>query len=57
VKGNLSLSWGSWGGFYVYRGRGALSTYRLCCGWLAVTYIGGLEIDDLMEGFWAGGEK
>ncbi len=56
-QGILSISWGKWGGFYRYRARGQyLHTIRICCGWVAITYIGGLEIDDLMEGYGDAGE-
>lgn len=52
MKGTLSLSWGTWGGFYLYRPRGKRpSICRLCIGWVAITYIGGIEIDDLMEAY------
>jgi hypothetical protein len=52
VRGTLSLSWGRWGGFYRYRARGEyLSTVRVCCGWVALTYIGGLELEELMEAY------
>jgi hypothetical protein len=44
VKGTLALCWGAYGGFYLHR-------HRLCLGWVAVTYVPGVEIDDLMEGY------
>lgn len=51
MRGTIALSWGQWGGFYLYLGgRGAI-TRRLCLGWFAITYVA-LEIDDLMEA-WA----
>ncbi len=57
-SGTISISWGRWGGFYRYRSRGEyLSTIRICCGWLAITYIGGIEIDDLMQGYGEAGEQ
>lgn len=44
MSGNVSLSWGRFGGFYVNR-------RRICLGWVAFTYIPVAEIDDLMRGY------
>ena len=35
MTGCVSISWGSWGGFYVSIGY----TYRVCFGWVAITYF------------------
>jgi len=43
MKGTLALSWGAWGGFYVSRG----NAWRICLGWLALTYLP-FEIDDVL---------
>jgi hypothetical protein len=42
--GTVSVSWGSYGGFYVYSGY----TKRMCLGWLAITYFPD-DIDVYME--------
>lgn len=42
-RGTLALSWGPWGGFYIYNGY----CWRLSLGWVALTYLP-VEIDDLM---------
>ena len=44
MKGTLALSWGPYGGFYLHR-------TRVCLGWVALTYVAHVEIDDLMEGY------
>lgn len=53
-SGTLSLSWGRYGGFYATfyrRTRLAPRRYwRLCAGWVALTYVP-VEIDDLMEAY------
>jgi hypothetical protein len=46
-KGTLTLSWGSYGGFYVH-------PRRVCLGWVALTLVPRVEIDDLMAGYLAG---
>lgn len=43
MKGSFCISWGKYGGFYMFRGY----TKRLCLGWIAFTYIPD-EIDDLL---------
>lgn len=46
-QGTLALSWGPWGGVYVYRGY----CKRICLGWAALTYCPNVEFDDLMEAY------
>ena len=41
---SLVLSWGRWGGFYIYRGY----TKRICLGWVALTFVPE-EFEDLCE--------
>ena len=35
MGGTIALSWGKYGGFYLYRG----FSKRLCLGWIALTYV------------------
>lgn len=39
--GTLALSWGRYGGFYVHR-------YRICLGWVALTWLP-LDLDDVLS--------
>lgn len=48
MKGTLAVSWGRYGGFYVTRS--PRFCYRLCFGWVALTYVG-IELDDLMRAY------
>lgn len=41
MSGTLALSWGRYGGFYAHR-------YRLCFGWLALTWLP-LDLDDVLH--------
>ncbi len=43
-KGTLAVSWGAYGGFY-------LSRHRICLGWVAITLIPAVEIEDLMQAY------
>lgn len=43
-RGTLSISWGPSGGWYVHH-------HRICLGRLALTFVPGVEIDDLMEAY------
>ena len=43
----VALSVGPWGGFYVYTGY----LKRICLGWLALTFVPDVELDDLMEAY------
>ncbi len=43
----VAVSYGPFGGFYYHRG----NARRLCLGRLAITFIGWLEIDDLMDAY------
>lgn len=45
MRGTLSLSWGPYGGFYLH-------PRRICLGWVAITLIPDVEIDDMMAA-WA----
>jgi len=45
-KGNISVSWGGYGGFYIHIG----FAKRICLGWVAVSFMP-LEIDDLIEAY------
>lgn len=44
MRGTIALSWGAWGGFYVHYDW----TWRLCLGWVALTYIP-QDLDVLLE--------
>jgi len=44
VRGTLALSWGACGGFYVHR-------HRVCVGWVAITFVPGVEVDEMMRGY------
>lgn len=44
MRGTLAISWGPWGGVYLHR-------RRICLGWLAITFVPSVEIDDLMEAY------
>lgn len=44
MKGTLALSWGAYGGFYVHR-------HRLCLGWVALTYVPGVEVEEMMRAY------
>jgi hypothetical protein len=41
-RGTLALSWGTYGGFYICR-------WRICLGWVALTFLPGWEIDTMMR--------
>lgn len=43
-KGTLALSWGAYGGFYLCR-------HRICFGWVALTLVPDVEIEDLMRAY------
>lgn len=44
VKGTLALSWGPYGGFYLHR-------HRVCLGWVALTLVPNVEVEDLMRAY------
>lgn len=44
MTGTIALSWGPWGGFYVH-------PRRVCLGWVALTYVPDVEVDDLMAAY------
>ena len=46
MAGNLSISWGRNGGYYLTR-------WRICLGKVAITYLP-VEIDDLMRAYGEG---
>ena len=46
MRGTLALSWGLWGGFYASGGYG----WRLCIGWVALTYLP-IELDDMARAY------
>lgn len=52
-RGMVTLSWGPQsGGIYTYHDTGqGLTTWRLCLWFVAITYFGGIEIEDLMEAY------
>jgi hypothetical protein len=39
--GTLALSWGRYGGFYLHR-------YRLCLGWVALTFLP-IDLDEILH--------
>jgi hypothetical protein len=41
MSGTLALSWGRYGGFYLHR-------YRVCIGWIALTWLP-LDLDDILH--------
>lgn len=43
-RSTVSISWGSYGGWYLH-------PRRICLGWVALTFLPGVEIDDLMEAY------
>lgn len=43
MKGTIAISWGPWGGFYF------IPQARLCLGFIAITWIRGVEIDEMMR--------
>jgi hypothetical protein len=43
----VALSVGAWGGFYVHFGY----LKRICFGWVALTFVPDVELDDLMEAY------
>ncbi len=47
-RGTVALSWGKWGGFYRFHGQ---ATKRICVGFVALTFVADVEIDDLMEAY------
>lgn len=44
MSGTLALSWGAYGGFYLH-------PRRICLGWVALTLIPRVEIEDLMRAY------
>lgn len=41
---SLAVSFGKWGGFYISK----RSTWRVCLGWVAITYFP-YDIDDILN--------
>jgi hypothetical protein len=44
MKGTLALSWGAYGGWYACR-------HRICLGWVALTLVPDVEIEDMMRAY------